>query len=208
MHKLLFDLCDNNSSQATELGLRVGYDFQKRQFIAAGGFDVFTPDDFVQLLFKHYKKLSKNELTDYLNQSALKTQQILVPNLKQELHRLGAMGYRLGVVTNDYESTASVQLEENDLLQFFEIIIGYGSGYTPKPSPDMLLAFCSHTGLGADETVMVGDSVFDMEAGQKIGMHCVAVLTGLTEYSQLSQVAHKVLDEVQYLRTYLSQLTT
>ena len=70
----------------------------------------------------------------------------------------------------------------------------------------MLLAFCDQLEIDANETVMVGDSVFDIQAGHQAGMHTVAVLTGLTARKDLRSSAGKVLNDVQELHGYLTAI--
>jgi HAD superfamily hydrolase (TIGR01549 family) len=47
-----------------------------------------------------------------------------------------------------------------------------------KPEPDILEAALAETGLRAADCVLVGDTVWDVEAATKAGMPCVAVLSG------------------------------
>ncbi len=47
-----------------------------------------------------------------------------------------------------------------------------------KPSPDIFAVAIDQLDLEADRTIVVGDTVWDVEAAAKIGVRCVAVLTG------------------------------
>jgi phosphoglycolate phosphatase len=48
-----------------------------------------------------------------------------------------------------------------------------------KPAPDMIFKILEKTTLRPSETVMVGDSVSDMQMGRKAGVKaCIGVLTG------------------------------
>ncbi len=47
-----------------------------------------------------------------------------------------------------------------------------------KPAPDILEAALEQTGLRAADCVLVGDTVWDVEAATRAGMPCVAVLSG------------------------------
>jgi HAD superfamily hydrolase (TIGR01509 family) len=47
-----------------------------------------------------------------------------------------------------------------------------------KPEPDILEAALAAAGLSADCAVLVGDTVWDVEAGRRAGMDCVAVRSG------------------------------
>lgn len=47
-----------------------------------------------------------------------------------------------------------------------------------KPAPDILAAALARTGLQAADCVLVGDTVWDVEAAAKAGMPCIGVLSG------------------------------
>ncbi|MDQ6963483.1 MAG: HAD hydrolase-like protein, partial [Mariprofundales bacterium] len=44
-------------------------------------------------------------------------------------------------------------------------------GYPKKPAPDMLLACCQVMNIAPSETIMVGDTRFDLQAGIAAGCH-------------------------------------
>lgn len=48
----------------------------------------------------------------------------------------------------------------------------------PKPEPDVLEAALQQTGTDPQHAVMVGDTVWDVEAAKKAGVEFIAVLTG------------------------------
>jgi HAD superfamily hydrolase (TIGR01509 family) len=47
-----------------------------------------------------------------------------------------------------------------------------------KPAPDLIHAALAIADASPDDAVMVGDSVWDIQAAQRAGVRCVAVLTG------------------------------
>ena len=54
-----------------------------------------------------------------------------------------------------------------------------------KPEPDILVQAVEVGGLDADRCVVVGDTVWDVEAATRCGIPCVAVLTGGAGRSEL-----------------------
>ena len=206
IHTILNQLSHGNADWAAQVGRDLGYDFYRQQFIELGKFDVWTPEELVKMLNEHFSQYSYEELADILHNSAINTPQVLIPNLAQELHQLKGDGYVLGIATNDSEDIARHQLKKYKLIDYFAFIAGSNSGYGAKPDPLMLLAFCDQLEIDANETVMVGDSVFDIQAGHQAGMHTVAVLTGLTARKDLRSSAGKVLNDVQELHGYLTAI--
>jgi phosphoglycolate phosphatase len=87
-------------------------------------------------------------------------------------------GYRLGIATNDAESSARAQAEALGLTPHLDFIAGYDSGFGGKPHPGMVLAFAAHCGVSPGEVALVGDSLHDLEAARAAGVTAIAVLTG------------------------------
>ena len=89
------------------------------------------------------------------------------------------------------------------MLEFFDFVAGYDSGYGAKPEPAMLLAFCRDSGIPADRTLMVGDSTFDLIAGSRAGMRTVGVLTGMASAAELVPYANVVIADIGELPSVL-----
>lgn len=67
---------------------------------------------------------------------------------------------------------------------------------SPKPAPDLLLAACRQLGARPDHATLVGDSPWDAEAAEQVGIRMVAVRTGGFDTERLlSSGAFDVVDE-------------
>jgi phosphoglycolate phosphatase len=64
-------------------------------------------------------------------------------------------------------------LDALELTPYLAMALSPEDGFAKKPAPDMLLECCRVMGVEASETVMVGDTRFDIEAGFNAG--CLAV---------------------------------
>lgn len=128
-----------------------------------------------------------------------------VVELLPALDTLRRAGATLGVVTNDSEDAAVKHLEANGLLTHFTAVVGYDSGYIPKPDPGSCLGAAAQLGIAPERCVMVGDSTHDLEAGRAAGMTCVAVLTGIARAPALSPLADAVLTSVADLPLWLTE---
>lgn len=111
--------------------------------------------------------------------------------------------YRLGLVTNDSEAPARAHLAQEDILDLFEFVAGYDSGFGAKPEPGQLLAFADRTGIAPAATLMVGDSRHDLHAARAAGMVPVAVLTGVARADDLADLAHVILPDIGHLERWL-----
>jgi pyrophosphatase PpaX len=89
-----------------------------------------------------------------------------------ELHR---QGYKLGVVTSRLNESAIRGLKHFGLMEYFQSIIGADD--TDKHKPDPIPAFMALKELGGkpEETLIVGDSPFDILCGKNAGIKSVAV---------------------------------
>ncbi|MEY3961435.1 MAG: hypothetical protein RIR14_2089, partial [Pseudomonadota bacterium] len=85
-------------------------------------------------------------------------------------------------------------------------VAGCDSGWGGKPAPGQLLAFAGRVGVDPVRSVMVGDSLHDLEAGRAAGMRRVAVLTGIAEAAELAPHADVVLPDIGHLAGWIDGL--
>ena len=86
------------------------------------------------------------------------------------LHALHEAGYKLAVLTNDSEASArSSRCSEIGILPYFDMIVGYDSGFGSKPEPNGFLAICETFNIAPEQTAMVGDTYADLGAAQGLG---------------------------------------
>lgn len=95
----------------------------------------------------------------------------------ETLKQLRSLGLKLGVATNDAESSAVAQLDGLGWAAMFDCVVGYDSGYTSKPSPKMVLGCCHQLGVDPGNAIMVGDTATDMRAARSAGVVSVALGT-------------------------------
>ncbi|SEQ27785.1 HAD family hydrolase [Thalassovita taeanensis] len=116
---------------------------------------------------------------------------------------LSARGMALGVMTNDTEHGARAHLTAAGVLERFDFIAGFDSGYGAKPDPEPLLAFAQATGVAPEAVVMVGDSTHDLIAGRRAGMQTLGVLTGTAGTAELHPYADAVLPDIGHIPGWL-----
>ncbi|HBM62187.1 MAG TPA: phosphatase, partial [Citreicella sp.] len=142
-------------------------------------------------------------IESYLAQGAAEAPLAEAVPLDPFLRGLAAQGLRLGVMTNDTEFSARAQLGRAGVLERFEFVAGFDSGFGAKPAPDPLLAFAAHVGLRPDQVLMVGDSRHDLIAGRAAGMATAGVLTGMAQAADLAPLADVVLPDIGHLPGWL-----
>jgi phosphoglycolate phosphatase len=108
----------------------------------------------------------------------------LFPGVVETLDGLLEKGFLLAVATGKSRQGLSATLERHDLLRRFTILKTSDDG-PGKPSPHMLICAMSDAGAEPGSTVMVGDTVFDMEMARSAKVPAVGVGWGYHEGAEL-----------------------
>jgi HAD superfamily hydrolase (TIGR01509 family) len=92
------------------------------------------------------------------------------PGAQPMLAALQARGCRLGIVTRNSEANAAVTLQAAGLTEFFTPgdVVGRES-CAPKPSPNGITHLLARWRASGGEAVMVGDYLYDLQAGRAAG---------------------------------------
>jgi HAD superfamily hydrolase (TIGR01509 family) len=92
------------------------------------------------------------------------------------LEHLRGRGHQLGVLTRNSKSNAHIALAATGLDAFFapELVLGRGEA-RPKPDPGGILHLLGAWGCGPTEAVMLGDYVYDLDAGRNAGCMTIHV---------------------------------
>lgn len=122
-----------------------------------------------------------------------------IDGVKETLVQFKSAGFYLGIATADTKDSTLYTLKQSGLLELFDYV-GYSDGdIEAKPHPALLNAFCEGREFNADQVVMFGDTVSDMEFGHNSGAYKIGVLTGTASKEELLPYADIVLDSVSNL---------
>ena len=91
----------------------------------------------------------------------------------------------IAVVTNKLEIFSRRILDGLGIGNMFSIILGGDSVERRKPEPDALLKAMEFCGAKPNETVMIGDSLTDIEAGKAANTFTCAILGGFRPDEEL-----------------------
>ncbi len=100
------------------------------------------------------------------------------PGVREGLTTLKADGKTLGIVTNKNEEFVPPILEKLGILDHMDIIIGGNTLEKRKPDPLPLLHAASMFKQAPEQSVMVGDSISDVNAARAAGFQIVCVSYG------------------------------
>ncbi len=101
------------------------------------------------------------------------------------LEALKEAGLKVAVVTNKAQDHAENVCEKCFGKGYFDALIGGGSGYPAKPSPESAFKAAEIMEVRSFECVFVGDSDVDIQTGKNASMLTVGVSWGYREQSVL-----------------------
>ena len=132
-----------------------------------------------------------------------------VADLAALVGRLKARGLKLGIASADSLAGIHASLGGFGILEQFDFLSGYDSGYAAKPQPDQVYGFMKSAGLESREIMMVGDNLHDLHMGLAARAGCVVgVLTGTSTRNDLAPHADYVLEDVTGIEALLDGLAT
>ena len=109
-----------------------------------------------------------------------------MPHARAVLEALKGRGLRLGCFTNKQVEGAEEILKKLDLAKYLDCVAATSLHSPRKPERAFTLAALEKLGLGAGETVGVGDSPFDYMAAEAAGMASALVATGGASKEELA----------------------
>ncbi|MCF6094564.1 pyrophosphatase PpaX [Microaerobacter geothermalis] len=97
------------------------------------------------------------------------------PQVAETIKTLHQMGVRMGIVTTKQRKTTMMGLNLFGLTPYMEAIITYQDVEHHKPHPEPILKAISQMKAIPEETLMVGDSQYDMMAAKAAGVSAAGV---------------------------------
>ena len=103
------------------------------------------------------------------------------PGAVESLHAVHRAGVRTAVVTNKQHRFADALLRRLGLAGWVDVVVGGDTCVRRKPDPQPLLFACESLQVPLSESLMVGDSVNDVQAARAAGIPVVCVSYGYNE---------------------------
>jgi phosphoglycolate phosphatase len=129
----------------------------------------------------------------------------LFPGVAQMLDELAGRGHLLAVATGKSRAGLDHSLELSGLTRRFDATRCADEGLS-KPQPDMLLTLMDWLGTKPDETLMIGDTVHDLEFAKNARTPAVGVSYGAHASADLhAWQPLTVANSVPELRTWLAR---
>ena len=109
----------------------------------------------------------------------------LIPGAEGTLKRLREKGIKVGIITRNCEEAVRKVFPEID--DFCDVFVSRNLVRKVKPHPDHLTHVMNSLEISGEGAVMVGDHVIDIQAGKRVGMKTIGVLTGRTKKEEFDQ---------------------
>ena len=99
----------------------------------------------------------------------------LFPGVVEMLQTVKDRGYKIGIVTSRTKESTMNYLEMFNIGGFFDGLVSCDDTSIHKPNPEPLLMGLEKLGASAEESIMVGDSIFDIKCANNAGVKSVLV---------------------------------
>ena len=108
------------------------------------------------------------------------------PGVKQGLETLKKQNKRLAIVTSRKINSLTLFLKETEIFDCFEAMVTPDHTEKHKPEPEPALKAISLLGAQKEESVFIGDSLFDIQCGTNAGIDTAFVTYSKTKGDQLA----------------------
>ncbi len=128
----------------------------------------------------------------------------LIQGTKSTLESLRAKSIKVGIITRNCED--AVRKVFPDINHFCDVFVPRNSTRKVKPHPDHLTHVLNSLKISGEDAVMIGDHIIDIQAGKKVGMKTIGVLTGRTKREEFEMAgADYILREASEICTLLEE---
>ena len=160
---------------------------------------------------REFPGVDPQESADVYRQFQLENADKLVtifPGIKELLADLKAAGYVLGIVTSRTRESALRYMDMFAITSYFSDLVTCDDTTVHKPNPDPILLAMSKLGASAEESIMIGDSPFDIKCANNAGVDSVMVNwritcdeTSVIDDAKVDYWIHQPSDLVELLKT-------
>jgi pyrophosphatase PpaX len=100
---------------------------------------------------------------------------LIFDGVKECLEELSALGCIMAVVTSKRGKVANRGLELFHIQKYFDYVVAFEDTDKHKPEADPILKALELLGADRENSLMIGDSIFDMQSAKNAGVKSVLV---------------------------------
>jgi HAD superfamily hydrolase (TIGR01662 family) len=164
--------------------------------------DIIFPPDLENRgrIVEQFRALAMNAFKETFTRGKVE----LIDGVIRLLDELRERGFSLAIVTSSMTEVVVPFLKARNLHSYLKCVLGRTEVPQLKPSPDPLLKCMEILNVEPHETVYVGDSAIDIQAGKAAGVWTVGVLTGTSDLNRLkAEAPDAILHSAEDLLTIL-----
>ena len=160
---------------------------------------------------REFPGVDPQESADVYRQFQLENADKLVtifPGINELLADLKEAGYVLGIVTSRTRESALRYMDMFGITSYFSDLVTCDDTTVHKPNPEPILLAMSKLGASAEESIMIGDSPFDIKCANNAGVDSVMVNwritcdeTSVIDDAKVDYWLHQPSDLVELLKT-------
>ena len=126
------------------------------------------------------------------------------PGIKELLEKLRAAGKTVGIATSKPQELAEELLRRENMLGLFQVICGSRPDGNDSAKWQVVQRAMELCGAGKENTILVGDTKYDVAGAHKVGIACVGVRYGYAAEGELEAAgADAVVEDLPELESFL-----
>lgn len=131
----------------------------------------------------------------------------LFPNVLDTLYQLHQQGYILTIASSRSKFSLLQFVETFNLKDIISFVVSSNDVTHGKPHPEPALMTLEHFNIDPTESLVVGDTTYDIEMGQNAGSHTCGVTYGNGTQSQMENIhTDYIIDDFSRLLDVVKQL--
>lgn len=132
----------------------------------------------------------------------------LYPGVEECIKTLKKEGYRIGMASSKPEESCRRILDHFGILELFDDVVGATFDGRRDTKEEVLNeVFRRWSDVSGKETCLIGDTIFDVEGANAVGVPCIAVTFGFGDLEQMKAAgAAGVCDDMAKLPGLIAQL--
>ena len=107
------------------------------------------------------------------------------PGIKELLRDLREAGYTLGIATSKPQTMVELLLAREGMMELFDAIVGTGESNSRMTKADVLRGVMGLLGAAPENTVLIGDTKYDVLGARSCGVDCIGVGWGYAAEGEL-----------------------
>lgn len=161
------------------------------KFMEVYGFDRAAAEQAVRDYRERYRPIGMNECCVF-------------PGIKELLEKLRAAGKTVGIATSKPQELAEELLRRENMLGLFQVICGSRPDGNDSAKWQVVQRAMELCGAAKENTILVGDTKYDVAGAHKVGIACVGVRYGYAAEGELEAAgADVVVEDLPELESFL-----